>query len=160
VQSQALDRAYVLFERFNKHQELFAELQSLKFRYMATLGKSAFEPFKELCDVRNEMVSAANELGTFWWPREKQGQLTEKDAEEKRKSEGIFWRKLDGNEDAIAQRVNQSVEKIETLLQNELRSRLSWWRRTWQWCKCRSISAICGTKTVPEVDMRLNAATS
>ncbi len=135
-QTQALDRAYVLFERYNKHHKLFAGLQSLKFRYMAIFGKSASEPFKELCGVLNEMhKSQRASLARAGGHGEMRGQLTERDAAEKSNCEAVFSRKLRDDEDAISQRVKMAVEKVENLLQNELRSQLTWWGRTWRWCK-------------------------
>jgi hypothetical protein len=136
-ETRALNQAHVLFERWNKRRELFAELQSLKYRYMAAFGKSALEPFKDLAGVRNDMVFAANQLGTYLWPRETRGTLSDRDAAEKRKYENIFWSPCDQAKDEVTQRVQRAVEKIEDLLQSELRSQLSWWRRSWQWCSGR-----------------------
>ncbi len=134
-ETQSKNRAHVLFERLNKHRGLFAELQSLKYRFMATFGKSALEPFKELVSVRNDMIIAANTLGDYLWPREARGELTRRDAEDKRKYEKIFWSAPAQANDAITQRVAGAVEKVEDLLQQELRSRIGPWRRAARWCE-------------------------
>jgi hypothetical protein len=158
-ESRALDQANVLFERWNKHRDLFAELQSLKFRCMATFGKTAYGPFKDLVDIRNDMVIAANELGSHLWPQEMRGEMSERKAADKRKYEDVIWRPLDQKEDAIALRVNKAVEKVENLLQDELRSQRGWRRRAWQWCKCQLQRRGRQVGTTPETDSRL-AATS
>lgn len=123
-QRQALDRAYVVFERYSKHRELFAELQSMKSRYMATFGKSACEPFSELCGVLNDISSAARVLGEHYWSLEMSGQLTERQLPEKHKCENIFWGKpkFRENEDGIAIRVTAAVHKVEEYLKVELRA--------------------------------------
>lgn len=134
-ESQALDQAYVHFERRNKHRELFADLQSLKFRYKATFGKLSFVPFEQLRVVLNEMSSAASELGKYWWPRETQGKLSEEDDKKKRECEAIFWRTLsEDGEDEISKRIRKSVQQVEDLLQAEVRSQTLWLRRAWRWC--------------------------
>lgn len=161
-QSKALDQAYVQFERRDKHRELFADLQSLKFRFMATFGKSASEPFKELRDVLNEMSSAANELGNHWWPREKKGQLSDKDNDKTLKAEATFWRKLGEDEqDKITQRITKAVQKTEELLQKEIQLQFSWWRRAWRWRKNGSLGEqYTKNKIASETDLRFTTAPS
>ncbi len=39
------DDAYVVFERYNKHQEPFNKLYSMRYRYMARFGKDSAKPF-------------------------------------------------------------------------------------------------------------------
>ena len=46
--SALLDQAYVVFERYQKREKLFAELRSMKYRVMATFGSNAGDPFDEL----------------------------------------------------------------------------------------------------------------
>ncbi len=42
---QILDNAYVVFERYEKHKEVFNRLQSLRYRFMAQFGADAARPF-------------------------------------------------------------------------------------------------------------------
>jgi len=47
-ESRSLNNAYVVFERYQKREKLFAELRSLRYRMMATFGASAATPFDSL----------------------------------------------------------------------------------------------------------------
>jgi hypothetical protein len=44
-QKEAYDRAYVLFERFNTHIDLFSKMHSIRYRFMAQFGTDAGKPF-------------------------------------------------------------------------------------------------------------------
>ena len=63
AESQLLDKAYVVFERYQKRKELFAELRSTKYRFMATFGQQAGEPFTELDKILGEIFRSAQMLG-------------------------------------------------------------------------------------------------
>lgn len=148
-ETRARNQAHVLFERWNKHRELFAELQSLKYRFMATFGKSALEPFTEFVSVRNDMVIAANRLADLW----ARGDLAERDQQERRTNERIFW-SSSGQTDEIAQRVTAAVQKVENLLEKELRVQARWWRRAWQWCASLRPKLDSGTSPVASANKR------
>lgn len=121
-ESQVLDQAYVVFERYQKRKKLFAELRSIKYRVMATFGSDAGESFDELNAILTEIFSAAHILGTHYWKR--QGRICLSDDEFQKhldgmsKFEAIFWFQGEGN-DEIAPRVQRAVEKIETIARKE-----------------------------------------
>jgi hypothetical protein len=62
---EGLDRAFVLIERYQRHSELFSRLHTLRYRFMAQLGKDAGKPFDELNRVINELLSAAYMMSTY-----------------------------------------------------------------------------------------------
>src|SRR5258706_15614439 len=43
-QKQALDQAYVVVERYDKHIEIFSRLQTLRYRFMAQVGVDKAKP--------------------------------------------------------------------------------------------------------------------
>lgn len=66
-QKQALDQAYVVWERYLKYQEPFNKLRALRYRTMVIFGKEARRPFDELNSIIFELKSAASMLGNYWY---------------------------------------------------------------------------------------------
>lgn len=44
----ALDRAYIVMERYQKYQEVFNKLHTLRYRFMALFGEDKVKPFDDL----------------------------------------------------------------------------------------------------------------
>jgi hypothetical protein len=57
-----LDSYFVPIARLNKHNEHFAKLQSIKYRFMAYFGAEAEQPFNKLSSVRQKIVLDASSL--------------------------------------------------------------------------------------------------
>lgn len=128
-EAQILDQAYIVFERYQKREKQFAELRSLKYRFMATFGAQTRESFDEINGVINEIFSAAHILGRFYWKRQGHVQMNEEEfnnyLETMRKYEAIFWSHSDSR-DEIALRVQRAVEKIESITSEASMIRTTW----------------------------------
>lgn len=128
-EAQLLDQAYVVFERYQKREKLFAELRSMKYRVMATFGSKAGEPFDELNMVLNEIFSSARILSTYYWKRQGREQMNEeefqKHLDQMNKHEAIFWF-MGEEKDEITPRVQRSVEKIESVAREASIMKASW----------------------------------
>jgi hypothetical protein len=124
--STLLDQAYVVFERYQKREKLFAQLRSMKYSVMATFGSKSGEPFDELTKVVNDIFSSANILGSYYWPRQGRVPMDEeqfqKHLEQMQKHEAIFWRMSPNDE--ISLRVQKSVERIEAIANDANSSRV------------------------------------
>ena len=114
---EALDQAYVLIERYNRHTELFARIHSIRYRVMAQLGSEAAAPFDSLNRIVNELILTAQRkarLSTLpeWSMR------TEK-AEEKYHREFLevdsIYYGTGGEDDPIAPSVQKAVAEIERI---------------------------------------------
>lgn len=131
-ETQLLDQAYVVFERYQKREKLFAELRSMKYRVMATFGSKAGEPFDELNMVLNEIFSSARILGTYYWKRQGRTQMSEEEfkrhLEQMNKHEAIFWF-MGEEKDEITPRVQRSVEKIESIAIEASTMKASWFHK-------------------------------
>jgi len=115
-EKQINDRAYVVFERYNKRQDLFNKLYSMRYRYMARFGKDSAKPFDDLRKIVNEIFVSARMLSHYW---KEQGRRTwkseaefKKHLEEMQKHEAIFW-EMNADEDTIIPRVNAVISDIE-----------------------------------------------
>lgn len=131
-ETQLLDQAYVVFERYQKREKLFAELRSMKYRVMATFGSKAGEPFDELNMVLNEIFSSARILGTYYWKRQGRTQMSEEEfkrhLEQMNKHEAIFWF-MGEEKDEITPRVQRAVEKIESIAIEASTMKASWFHK-------------------------------
>ena len=128
-ETKILDQAYVVFERYQKREKLFAELRSIRYRFMATFGYKAGEPFVELNKILNEIFSSAHILGTYYWQRQGRVSMSEeefqKHLEQMYKQEAIFWF-MGEEKDEITPRVQSAVERIEEITREAFMTKESW----------------------------------
>lgn len=61
-EKELLDRAYVVFERYERCKKTFDELHSLRYRFEATFGKETIVPFVELNGIVNKIFWAGSTL--------------------------------------------------------------------------------------------------
>lgn len=117
-ESTLLDRAYVVFERYKKREEFFAQLRAIRYRFMATFGASAGQPFEGLSKILNDIFSAAHMLGRHYWPRQGRVQMTpdefQKHLTEMYAHEAVFWYTAEAN-DPVIPRVRAATKAIEAL---------------------------------------------
>jgi len=127
-ESTILDKAYIVFERYQKREKLFAELRSMKYRFMATFGAGTCQPFDELNTILNEIFSSAHILGTHYWQSRGQERMSDEEFqkyfEQVQKHEAIFWFMGEEN-DKITPRVQQAVSKIEAITQEASMNKVS-----------------------------------
>jgi hypothetical protein len=116
-EKQVLDNAYVAFERYEKHRELFNQLQSLRYRFMAQFGVAAVQPFDDLDRILRDIFISARMLAHYWrdqghrtWRSEEEFQ---KHLAEMHQHEAVFWEM--SRDDKITPRVDQTVRKIEEI---------------------------------------------
>ncbi|MDJ0674154.1 MAG: hypothetical protein QNJ36_01925 [Calothrix sp. MO_167.B42] len=135
-ESKLLDRAYIVFERYQKREKLFAELRSMKYRFRAafvTQTDKLFEeldPFEELDKVLQDIWISASMLGSYYWQRQgREVSDTElkKHLSEMHKYEAVFWL-IDENEDTISLRIRNVVQQVENITRDVVKanSGLSW----------------------------------
>jgi len=116
-QSEILDRAYVIYERYENVKTPFNKLQSLKYRFMAIFGQEKGLPFDDLTKLLNKLFFASYKLERHW-----NDQGTTKFTEEQfqkhidkmEKYEEIIWSDY-GEPDQIKDEINKIVENIETI---------------------------------------------
>ena len=117
-ESEILDNAYVVIERFEKEKASFVKLKSLKYRFMVLYGREAGNPFDEIDTLKNRLFLASHILGTRYW--KDQGRLNftdeqfEKHLEGMRQQEEIFWSSLEDG-DEFKESVNKTISKIESI---------------------------------------------
>ena len=110
------DNAYVVFERYNKRQELFNRIYSIRYRYMARFGKESAKPFNELNRIVNDIFISAKMLSHYWLQQGRRDWKNEsefkKHLDEMHKHESVFWEKSSDN-DPIIPRIDKVISDIE-----------------------------------------------
>jgi len=59
------DSAYVPFERYERHQEMFGRLGALRYRFAARFGKEYRRPFDDIERVINQILLNANRKARY-----------------------------------------------------------------------------------------------
>jgi hypothetical protein len=131
-ETRILDQAYVVFERYQKREKLFAELKSMKYRAMATFGSEAGESFEELTLIIDEIFSAAAILGSYYWKGKRRARLSkeklEKHWENMIKYEDVIWSM--NEHDEITPKVQRAVKRMEAIARKEVMIKTSWFRKS------------------------------
>ena len=130
-ETELLNRAYVVYERYQKHEEMFNKLQSTRYRFMARFGRENEIPFVELNKILNEIFIAAQMLGTHYWQRQgrvkMEGEEFKKHLEEMHKYEAIFW--FQGEKrDEIGPRVEKVIKQVEDITKSTLAEKDIWFK--------------------------------
>jgi len=114
----ARKRANIVFFRYKEHQELFNKIHSMRYRFMAQIGKDDSVPFDELRNLINQIFISAKVLARLW----ARDHFRTEDAQEKHwndieKYEAIFWDGM-SEEDPINGKLNDTIKKIESTCNN------------------------------------------
>lgn len=112
-EKEIYDRAYVVIERFERHQDVFNKIRAMRYRFKARFGDEAIKPFDELHAVVNEVLFSSRKLRRHWLQQGKpmNEDRFQKHLEDMEKAEAIFWEGME--DDPIKPRVTKLVETIE-----------------------------------------------
>jgi hypothetical protein len=131
AETKLLNQAYVVIERYSKHEDVFNRLQSTRYRFMARFGRENEVHFIELNKVLNEIFMAADMLGTYYWQRQGRVQMGgdefKKHLDEMYKYEAIFWF-MGEEKDEIGPRVEKIINQIEKVT-HDILSEKDFWHR-------------------------------
>ncbi|RLD74012.1 MAG: hypothetical protein DRI87_02355 [Bacteroidetes bacterium] len=116
-QSEILDRAYVIYERYEKVKTPFTKLKSLKYRFMAIFGEDKGLPFDNLSKLLDKLFFASYKLEKYWNDQGRKkftDEQFQKHVDKMEKFEEIIWSDY-GEPDLISEEINKVVENIETI---------------------------------------------
>lgn len=111
---QARKNASVVFVRYNQHLELFNKIYSMRYRFMAQIGRDKAKPFDDLKNIVNEITGAARALSRLW---SHECLVTDDQRKQHRelikKYEAVFWDEFE-YDDPITLKVNAVITEIES----------------------------------------------
>ena len=111
---EARKRANIVFSRYKEHQELFNKIHSMRYRFMAQIGKDESVPFDELRGLVNKIFISARMLARLW----ARDHFRTDDAHEKHwndieKHEAVFWDGM-SEDDPINGKLDETIKKMES----------------------------------------------
>jgi hypothetical protein len=116
-EKEIYDRASVVFERYNKHQELFNKIHSMRYRFISHFGKGAAQPFDDLRSIVNDIFFSSFMLARYWSEQDRRywrnDEERQKHLQEIDRWEAVFWDRL-SDKDPITPRLEAVVLGIET----------------------------------------------
>jgi len=69
-ETDLLNRGYIVIERYTKREAVFAEFNTLKYRFMASFGPETEEIFLDTNKTVHSIFSSARILATHYWKRQ------------------------------------------------------------------------------------------
>ncbi|MBU1147960.1 MAG: hypothetical protein KKD11_06360 [Candidatus Omnitrophica bacterium] len=112
-QFEARKKASVIFVRYNQNKELFNKIHSLRYRFMAQIGKEKAKPFEDLNKIVKEIISSARLLAILWPERHfTTEEAKKKHYEQIRKTERVFWDTF-SEDDPINPKIDKLMADIE-----------------------------------------------
>jgi hypothetical protein len=110
-EKNARDRAYVVYERFEKRQEVFNKLHSKRYQFMARFGNEKAKPFEDFRIIVIEIQISASQLEEIW--SEVTFDQYDRDTLKKERKEHESIIRQHGKNDIIDTRVEKIISDIE-----------------------------------------------
>ncbi|MEP2240468.1 MAG: hypothetical protein ABJI22_19025 [Maribacter sp.] len=125
--SEILDRAYTVIERFEKNKEPFFKLRAIKYRFITLFGKESEAPFNELVKLTNKIMTVSGFLGRRYWKDQGRRNFTDEQFDRHIKKmheyESIIWEEYHEEKDAIKESLEQIISEIEKVCNTVLRKK-------------------------------------
>jgi hypothetical protein len=135
-QTELLNRAYIVFERYEQNQEAFSKLFALRYRFMAVFGQDDAAPLEEFRRALNDVFISAQMLPTYWM---RQGRVDmekeefERHLQEMHEHESVFWGTF-SEKDTFNTKIENIVSRIEGVCEGIIRPE-PLWKRAAEWWK-------------------------
>jgi hypothetical protein len=127
-QKEARDRAYGVIKRIQDHTEVFDQLYTLRFRFMARFGRDKAKPFDGMKHIISMISVSAQNLARLWADQIRRGgDLPQSTVEQIKKHEEVIWSM--GEADQIESDVKRIAEEIEATCRPIIEGRPSWFAR-------------------------------
>lgn len=124
--SEVLDSAYVVIERFENNKESFYKMKAIKYRFCAVFGKDCEKPFHDITKLTNKVLLASRLLGTNYWKNQGKKNFTDdqfkKHLKEMYKYEAIIWERHD-EDDELKKELLRIINEIENICDSVLKKK-------------------------------------
>lgn len=125
--TEVLDRAYTVIERYEKNKDPFNKLRAIKFRFKAVFGKETAKPFNRIAKLTNKILTVSTFLGNRYWKDQgnrifKEGEF-EKHLKRMHEYEAIIWEGHEDGKDEIKKEVSEIIKEIEEICTQIIRKK-------------------------------------
>lgn len=118
-ETKLLNRAYIVYERYEKKKNVFIEFSTIKYKFMASFGKETEKIFNDTYTILNRILVSAQMLGTHYWVKYNSFGMNEEELEkfkkEKHNHEKIFWEGLT-KDDEVKNQLSEILNSIEQIV--------------------------------------------
>lgn len=125
--SEILDQAYTVIERFEKNKEPFFKLRAIKYRFITLFGKESEQHFNDVIKLTNKIMTVSGFLGRRYWKDQGRKKFTdaqfEKHLKKMHEYEGIIWEDYDENSDEIKKEFEKIISEIEKICNSVLKKK-------------------------------------
>ncbi len=122
--SDVLDMAYTVIERFEKNNGPFYKLRALKYRFITIFGVESEKPFNDIVKLTNKILSASNLLGNRYWIDQGRKKLSEKQSDHHLKKiqefEDFIWDSYE-EDDKVRTQLKTIINEIEKTCESVLK---------------------------------------
>jgi len=116
AEAELLDRGYIVVERYSEKESIFADFNTLKYKFMASFGPETEQIFIDTNMALNSIFVSARMLATHYWQRQGRVQMEQnefqKHLDEMHRHEGIFW-DIGSETDEIRVQLKAIQDKLE-----------------------------------------------
>ena len=116
TEAECLNRGYVVVERYQKREAVFAEFNTLKYRFMASFGQETEPIFDDTFRAVNSIFTSARILATHYWKRQDRPPADERKfqdfIDQTTRHEGVFWDE-NTDEDVIRKKLQAVQVSLE-----------------------------------------------
>jgi len=114
---EARKKVNFIFVRFNKNKELFSKIHSLRYRFMAQIGKEKAMPFTALDVLIKEIITAARILTILWAEKNLPNEEARKiHYNQIKMNESLIWNSF-AKKDPINAKMEAIIQSIEAACQ-------------------------------------------
>jgi hypothetical protein len=118
AETELLNRGYIVFERYQKREQVFSEFNILKYKFMASFGKETEKIFTDTSRALNSIFYSAQRLANHYWQRQGRVHMEpdefQRHLDEMHRHEGIFWDTL-SEEDEIRSKLRSVLDSLEAV---------------------------------------------
>ncbi len=114
-EKEARDRAYVVYERFDKRKEVFNKLHSKRYQFMARFGTKKAKPFEDIRMIVIEIQVSADSLAEIWSISGKSEATQKREQEDQQEDQSVIW--SGGKDNIIDHRLKKVISDIEAICQ-------------------------------------------
>lgn len=129
-QSEVMDKAFVIIERYQKYIEKFAKLNGQRYRVRSLFGGDYLGPFQKMDHIVNQIMVSSHQLRMIWEQMERRTRsgrdIDQKRNEDLQKWEDVFYGGA-SPDSPVTKETNEMVAEAERLLSRHMvtRSRLT-----------------------------------
>ena len=125
--SEILEQAYTVIERFEKNKEPFFKLRAIKYRFITLFGKESEQHFNDVIKLTNKIMTVSGFLGRRYWKDQGRKKFTDAQFDQHLKKmheyEGIIWEDYDENGDEIKKEFQRIITEIEKICNSVLKKK-------------------------------------